>query len=124
MRIQGPLRLSEASEPEPDIALLRPKNDFYMSGHPCPADVLLIIEVADTSLSYDRDIKIPLYARHDIPEVWLVDIENRRLIIHQQPSPNGYLEVIEPATLTEARVSTLRDLTVDLSELFRDIPER
>lgn len=121
VRIQGPLRLDELSEPEPDITLLRSKDDFYMSGHPGSADVLLIIEVADTSLRYDRDVKIPLYARHDIPEVWLIDIENQRLAVHRQPSPGGYREVIEPAPLGETRVSALPELSVDLSELFQGI---
>jgi Uma2 family endonuclease len=64
------VRLNDFSEPQPDIALLRPRPDFYTGS----GDVRLIVEVADSTLKYDRDIKIPLYARHGIPEVWLVDI--------------------------------------------------
>lgn len=122
VRVQGPVRLDEWSEPEPDIALLRPKDDFYMSGHPGAADVLLVIEVADASLAYDRDIKIPLYARHHIPEAWLVNIENQRLTVHRQPSPDGYREVIEPTPLAEISVSGVVDLAVDLSGLFSGLP--
>jgi Uma2 family endonuclease len=72
MSIQNPIRIGEESEPEPDVALLRPRADFYAGGHPTPADVLLLVEVVDTSLRYERDVKVPLYARAGIPEVWLL----------------------------------------------------
>ncbi|MFM8805701.1 MAG: Uma2 family endonuclease, partial [Planctomycetia bacterium] len=73
IRCQNPLRLDDISEPEPDISILRPRPDFYTTSHPGPADVLLVIEVADTSLAYDLGTKVPLYARHGIPEVWVID---------------------------------------------------
>ena len=69
--VQNPLLLTASSEPQPDIMLLKPGADFYRSAHPRPEDVLLIIEVADTTLAYDGDIKVPLYARHCISEAWL-----------------------------------------------------
>src|ERR671938_544657 len=72
--VQNPIRLDAYSEPEPDVALLRPRADYYESGHPTPADALLIVEVADTSADYDRIIKLPLYAKAGIPEAWLVDL--------------------------------------------------
>jgi Uma2 family endonuclease len=72
--IQSPVRLNEFSEPEPDIALLKPQNNLYKDRHPQPEDVLLIIEVADTTMLKDRNIKVPLYARAEIPEVWLVNL--------------------------------------------------
>jgi Uma2 family endonuclease len=74
VNVQNPLVLNEYSEPEPDITVLRYREDFYAGGHPRPEDVLLVIEVADTSLQYDRDVKLPLYAAHGIPEYWLVDL--------------------------------------------------
>lgn len=67
--IQNPFVLDDRSEPEPDLALPRPRTDFYTASHPCASDVLLLIEVTDSSLQIDRDIKVPLYARHGIPEV-------------------------------------------------------
>jgi Uma2 family endonuclease len=79
--VQDPIILGEYSEPEPDLALLRPRDDFYALALPRADDVFLIIEVADTTLRYDREIKIPLYARHGIPEVWLIDVEGRTLTI-------------------------------------------
>ena len=88
--IQNPVRLDEHNEPQPDVALLRPRPDFYASGHPTPADVLLIIEVADTSVEADRQVKLPLYARGGIPEAWLVDLQLDVITIYRDPTPDGY----------------------------------
>ncbi|HVC33433.1 MAG TPA: Uma2 family endonuclease [Chloroflexota bacterium] len=90
VRVQNPLRLDEHSEPQPDVMLLRRKPDFYRSGHPRPEDVLLLVEVADSTLAYDREVKLPLYARFGIPEVWLLDVENDAIVAHRDPSPDGY----------------------------------
>ena len=87
---QNPIRLDEASEPEPDIALLRPRADGYMSAHPGPEDVLVVIEVADTSLAYDLGVKVPLYARHGIPEAWVIDAATRQTRVFREPSAEGY----------------------------------
>ncbi len=74
--VRSPVRLNRYNEPEPDIALLCPRADRYQAGEPpSPADILLLIEVASTSLAYDRRIKLPLYARHGVPEVWIVDLD-------------------------------------------------
>ncbi len=91
--IQNPLRLDEFNEPEPDVALLQPRADFYENQHPGPADVLLIVEVSDTSLAYDRDVKVPLYARFGIPEFWIADVENKTVTVYRTPSPRGYEEM-------------------------------
>lgn len=82
---QNPLRLDDTSETEPDIAILRPRADFYTTAHPGPTDVLLVIEVADTSLAYDLGTKVPLYARHGIPEAWVIDAATRRTRVFRQP---------------------------------------
>ena len=82
---QNPLRLDDISEPEPDLAILRPRADFYMTAHPGAADVLLVIEVADTSLAYDLGTKVPLYARHGIPEVWVIDAATRHTRVFRRP---------------------------------------
>lgn len=89
---QDPVALNEFSEPEPDISVLRPRADFYETEHPSPPDVFFLVEVSDTTLGYDRDLKIPLYAACDVPEVWLVDVQARRVIIHSRPEDNHYLE--------------------------------
>jgi len=72
--VQNPVRLDDYSEPVPDVALLRPRKDFYAARHPLPKDTLLVIEVADSTLLKDRNVKVPLYARKGLREVWLVNI--------------------------------------------------
>ena len=115
---RNPVRLDDYSEPEPDLALLRPREDFYKSAHPGPRDVLLVIEIAESSLRYDHEIKIPLYARHGIPEAWLVDVENETLTLFREPSESGYRQEIRPDALTAITPAALPALTLDLSTLF------
>lgn len=118
VRTQNPVFLDLHSEPQLDIALLRPRPDFYRSAHPTPADVFLIVEVADTTLAYDTQIKLPLYARHGTPEVWLVDLPNRRLLVHRSPTLAGFQDVQSPTTLSAVTPLLLPDVTVDLTGLF------
>ncbi len=89
VNVQNPLRLSRRSEPVPDLVLLRPRADFYLE-HPTPRDVFLVVEVCDSSLAYDRGIKLPLYAREGTPEVWLVELHPQQISQHQDPTSNGY----------------------------------
>jgi Uma2 family endonuclease len=91
--VQDPIRLGKHSEPQPDIVLLCPRADFYTSAHPGPQDVLLVVEVAETSADYDRQLKLPVYARAGIPEVWLVDLAQEHVELYRAPSPDGYREV-------------------------------
>jgi hypothetical protein len=93
LSVQDPVRLGEHSEPQPDLMLLRPRPDFYASSHPGPQDVLLLVEVAETSATYDREGKLPLYARAGIPEVWLIDLSEEQIEIYRHPFPQGYQEV-------------------------------
>lgn len=87
---QNPVRLDRYSEPEPDIAVLRPRSDDYAAALPGPSETLLVIEVADTSLAYDRKVKLPLYARSGVPEVWIVDLEAEAVEVHTRPGTTGY----------------------------------
>jgi Uma2 family endonuclease len=91
--VQDPVRLDEYSEPQPDLTLLRPRPDYYAGGHPGPEDVLLVVEVAETSAEYDRQIKVPLYARAGIREVWLVDLAASAVEVYREPTPEGYRQV-------------------------------
>ena len=88
--VQSPVRLNEHNEPEPDLALLKDRPDFYAAALPTPPDIFLLVEVADTSLEYDRRTKLPLYARHNIPEVWLVDVNADTILVSRDPTPSGY----------------------------------
>lgn len=92
VRVQNPIRLGDLSEPQPDLALLRPSADFYASGHPGPEDILLLVEVTETSATFDRAVKVPLYARSGVPEVWIVDLAARCVDLQREPAPNGYLQ--------------------------------
>lgn len=91
--VQNPVELSQYSEPEPDITLLKRRADYYAESHPSPSDVLAVVEVADNSLQKDRSLKLPAYARAEIPEVWLIDLQNDRIEIHSQPGSGIYQEV-------------------------------
>lgn len=118
VRAQNPIDLDEGNEPQPDLALLRPRERPYREAHPRPEDVLLLIEVADSSLRYDRDTKIPLYARHRIPEVWLIDIAANRLEMYREPDGEEYRLVIKPRRDERIRPTSLPDIEVDLARLF------
>ena len=82
---QNPLALGEHSESEPDIMVLRRRDDYYRKSHPSAEDVLLVVEIADTSLRYDREVKIPLYARHRIPRVWIVNRPENCFEVYSEP---------------------------------------
>lgn len=115
---QSPVVLSERSEPEPDLALLRRRSDFYRASHPRAADTLLLVEVADTTLRFDLELKVALYARSGVPEVWVVDLENDVLHVFRSPGPGGYAEHLDlsgPAILSPER---LPDVRIDLTGLF------
>jgi Uma2 family endonuclease len=86
--VQNPIVLSD-SEPEPDLALLTPRDDFYAPSKPKSSDVRLVIEVADSSLAYDRDIKLPLYAQAGIQEFWIVNLAESKVEVYRQPLPPG-----------------------------------
>jgi Uma2 family endonuclease len=88
--VQNPVLLNENSEPEPDLAILKFKKDFYASGHPQPEDILALIEVADSSFEKDQEVKLPLYALAKIPEVWIVDLAKERVFVYQEPLDEGF----------------------------------
>ncbi len=87
---RSPLQLGAHSLPQPDLTLLKPRDDYYASAHPTPEDILLVVEVADASLSYDRSTKIPLYARHGIPAVWLINLQENAVEVYERPDAEGY----------------------------------
>jgi len=82
-RIQNPITLTD-SEPQPDVAIVRWRDDFYLAGHPTPPDIYWVIEVADTNIAYDREVKVPLYMQAGIPEVWLVNLDADCLEVYRQ----------------------------------------
>ena len=116
--VQDPIRLDDYSEPQPDVALIRAREDFYAEGHPAAADVLLVIEVADTSVDYDRDVKVPLYARAAIPEVWLVALPDDSIEIYTGLQDGSYRE-FRQAKRGESIVSqTISALTLSVDTIL------
>ena len=88
--VQNPIRIDDYSEPEPDMALLKPRGDFYSQSLATAEDVLLIIEVADTSVEYDRNVKLPVYARAGILEVWIADLPGDGVEVNTEPINGAY----------------------------------
>jgi Uma2 family endonuclease len=118
VQVQGPIRLGPHSEPQPDVALLRPRADFYATGHPGPGAVLLAIEVADTSLDFDRTVKLPLYARHGVPEVWLVDLAAGRMEVCRRPTAAGYGETSRAGRGERLSPLALPDVAVAVDDVL------
>ena len=123
LQSQAPILIPPKSEPEPDFALLKNRDDDYLSGHPQPADVLLVMEVSDSSLDYDQDVKIPLYAQAGISDYWLFNLFDNYLESYSEPYQNcqvkyGYLNkrIILPNQVIA--LPCFPDLSVDLSKVF------
>jgi len=115
LSVQNPVRLDDFSEPEPDVSVLRPRADFYAAAHPGPEDVLWLIEVSDSSLVFDRRVKLPLYAAHGIPEVWVVSLVEDLVEVFRNPSAKKYAQsrkLRRGARLTPAAFPTV-ELDVD-----------
>ena len=93
VRVQAPIIANDQSQPQPNLALLKPRADFYASGHPTGADILLVIEVSDSTAASDRKLKVPLYATAEIPEMWLIDLFEDRIEVHTQPNHGVYKQM-------------------------------
>ena len=91
--VQDPIQLTERTEPQPDVVLLQPRADYYETAHPIPSEVLLLVEVSDSTVNFDRDVKVPNYARSGIQEVWLWDLEANCLEVYRDPTANGYTSI-------------------------------
>ncbi|RCJ38768.1 hypothetical protein A6770_12755 [Nostoc minutum NIES-26] len=115
---QNPVALNNNSEPQPDVALLKPRDDFYASAHPQPQDIFLLIEVADSTVMYDREEKIPLYAEANIIEVWLVDINEQIVEVYQQPTAAGYQHIQKFASGQTLSIQTFSNVTTTVDEIF------
>jgi Uma2 family endonuclease len=117
---QNPILLGDLSAPQPDIAILKPRDDFYSSEHPQAEDVLLVIEVADSSVRYDRKRKLPLYARYGIPEVWLIDIPARAIWVHRAPENGAYQTAFQLDPPHRISPSMLDGVELELGALVND----
>ncbi|MEG3862060.1 Uma2 family endonuclease, partial [Microcoleus sp. herbarium12] len=111
--VQNPIQLTERTEPQPDLVLLQPRADYYETAHPIASEVLLLVEVSDSTVDFDREVKVPNYARSGIQEVWLWDLEVNCLEVYREPTANGYTsmqkfergEMVAPLAFPEFEVS-------------------
>lgn len=116
--VQTSFRLDAHSEPQPDVGVFRRRADYYASGLPTPADTLLVVEVADATARYDRQVKLPLYARAGIAELWIVDLEANLLRRFSEPRGDDYLRADANATPGLVELVALPGIVVDLTDLL------
>ncbi len=123
LQSQDPVVISTDSEPEPDIAILKNRDDDYLSSHPCPEDILLLIEIADSSLKYDQEVKLPLYAEAGILDYWIFNLNDNCLEHYREPLQNsqgkfGYRKKIIFLPNETVNLPCFPDLILDLSKVF------
>lgn len=118
VRVQNPLLVGSSSQPQPDIAVVRARNDSYRTSHPAPADVLLAVEVADSSLDMDRGVKIPMYATAGIPEAWLVDLAAVQVVVHRDPGEGAFASVRSRRLGESLDLAATADVTLTVDELL------
>lgn len=116
--VQDPIQIDEYNEPEPDIALLRRRNDFYTESHPKPIDVLLLVKVSDSTAEYDREIKKTLYAEAGIREFWLVNLKDNNVEVYTQPKNGVYYSalILEPGETIESK--SIENLRFSVEEIL------
>ena len=114
--VQNPIRLDDHEEPQPDVALIR--RDAIRGHHPRPADIVLVVEVAVSSLAVDRDVKGPMYARAGIPDYWIFDLDADRLLVLREPTPDGYRVVQVFARGQRVAPLFAPDFLVDVAEIL------
>jgi Uma2 family endonuclease len=115
---QNPIVLDSWNEPQPDLCILRNRDDLYQESHPTVGDVLLAIEVAESSLAFDSKVKAGLYARAAIPEYWIFDIKGAAVLVHRQPEPAGYCHIARLPSPRVLSLAALPDVEIDLSSLW------
>ena len=118
LSVQNPIDLDPYNEPQPDVALLRPRDDDYARGKPGPLDLLLVVEVADTSLAYDRQTKLPRYAAAGVREAWLLDLEANALEVHREPRPDGYAVIRRYRRGERVSPEALPDIALAVEDLL------
>ena len=118
VRVHGPLRLARITEPRPDLQLLTPQDDFYAEAHPSQYEALLVVEVADTSLRFDRDEKAAIYARRGVSELWIIDVSGERILVRRGPSTDGYGESFAVERGESLSPHAFPDIVVSTDELL------
>jgi Uma2 family endonuclease len=118
LAVQSSLRLSKADQPEPDLVVLKPRSDFFSTSLPTGADCFLVIEVSDTTLPYDVKVKAPLYAKHGVPEYWVIDLAGKQLRRFAAPQGGVWSDVSVIAAPGLVALPGLAGISIDLSGIF------
>ena len=113
-----PVNLGDFSDPQPDVMLLKPRLDDYSNAHPSAADVLLLIEVSDSTLTFDQSTKLSLYARYGVSEYWVVDVEGKRIVVYREPAAKGYVRKLEFSAPNVISSQAFPDVEVAVREIF------
>lgn len=118
VRVQSSIVLGIASQPEPDVALLRARHDWYAKAHPDEVDVFLVVEVSDTTVAFDRRVKVPLYAQLGVRECWIVDVSGGVVDVHRLPGLGSYGQVARYVVGQQISPEALPHVTLDVAEIF------
>jgi Uma2 family endonuclease len=116
--VQNAAHMDRYNEPQPDVVLIRPREGFYGTGHPNPEDVVLLIEVSETTLRFDRAVKLPVYARNGIVEVWIVDLKADAIHVYREPNGLIYTSVATRRRDEDVSPQAFPDFTIKVSELL------
>lgn len=120
VQTQGSIRLDLYHEPQPDVVLLRPKADYYASRLPGPEDIFLVVEVAESSLRYDRDMKARIYAQSGVPEYWLVDLNDGLVVVYSEPRDGSYRAVREKHRGESLAPQALAECVLSVDDFLAD----
>ena len=118
VRCQEPITLPNNTEPEPDIAIARLRSDDYINSHPAPADIILVIEVADSTIKFDRETKAPLYAAAGISEYWIVNLIDNRLEIYRQPEGSIYASIQIVTPPKSISLPQFPEIVIEINDFF------
>lgn len=118
VRVQNQFAIGDNSEPQPDLILMKPRGDFYVDDHPQPSDLLLVVEVSHTTLRYDREIKVPLYAEAGVTEVWVVNLVDNILEVYRDPGPKGYRALQRLSSGDHVSPLAFPDLALSIADLL------
>jgi len=116
--VQNPVRLSRYTEPQPDILLAHPRDDYYAGKRICPEDTLLVIEISDTTLRYDRNRKMPLYAKSRVPEIWIENLQQDVILVYRKPGPETYSTSLEFHRGESISLAAFPDVVFKVEELL------
>ena len=118
LSVQNPVQLDDATLPQPDVALLRPRDDFYGQRHPGPEDTLLLIEVSDTTLTYDRRVKTALYSAAGVMEYWIINLQKRQIEVYREPQSEGYRTMTRYAPGETLSPLAFPEVQLDITEIL------